>query len=113
MKGYQFLVLLISINFILSGYCDSTVPEKPNKAEDCSSKKKDGGYCCLIKDKEGNNCGGLGPNQYKHIVDYVKYMRKCYPNDDGKDCSENKDYSIDCKSYYLVFSSLILLLLFL
>ena len=47
--------------------------EKPDKAEDCSSKKKYGGYCCLVKSKGKNDCVGFGPNECKYIVDLVKY----------------------------------------
>ena len=115
MKGYQFLILLISINFIFSDYCDGDEPDRPTKAEDCSSHKKDGGYCCLVKGvehKDSVSCQPFGPNSYKYIVDKVKFFHKCFFRL-GADCVENKDFSIDCKSYYLAFSSLTLLFLFL
>ena len=112
MKIYQAITILILISYIYAAsYCENK-PDSPTKAEDCSSHKANGGYCCLMKDKDGSECTGLGPNEYKYVKDYVKYFKKCYPKSDG-DCEEYKDYSIDCKSSYLVLSLFSLILLFL
>jgi hypothetical protein len=115
MKFYQAITILILISYIYAAsYCDTNAPApgSPTKAEDCSSHKANSGYCCLVKEKSGNLCSGLGPNEYKYVKDYVKYSKKCYPKLDG-DCEEYKDFSIDCKSSYLVLSLFSLILLFL
>ena len=118
MKRYQALILLILFNIYTSkDYCD---PSKyltiinPKKAEDCISASHDGGYCCYVKLKYGNACRPVGPNEYKYIADEAVIHKKCSPKYDFQDdCEEYEDYSIECKSYYLVYSlsSLILLLL--
>jgi hypothetical protein len=113
MKIYQAITILILISYIYSAsYCDSKAPTSPNKAEDCTSHKENGGYCCFVKSKLGNYCNDYGPNQYKYIKDYVKLGKKCSTSTNG-DCEEYKDYSIECKSSYLVLSLLSLILLFL
>ena len=115
MKTYQTFILLILISYIYSrkSYCDYTKTESsPSKAEDCSKGTENGGHCCFIKRKSDNVCGGFGPNEYKYIPDTVKLNKKCYDNDED-DCIKFDDYSIDCKSSYLVFSSIMIILLFL
>jgi len=52
----------------------------------------------------------------KHIKlkEMVKLGKKCnFDISDNGDCEEDKDYSIDCESSYLVLSLLSLILLFL
>jgi hypothetical protein len=113
MKIYQAITLLILITYIYStSYSDSNAATSPTKAEDCTSHKANGGYCCFVKSKVGNYCNDYGPNQYKYIKDYVKLGKKCSTSTNG-DCEEYKDYSIECKSSYLVLSLLSLILLFL
>ena len=116
MKTYQCLILLIFINFIYSdkSYCDGTkqIPTNPSKAEDCNAFDHDGGHCCLVKAKGKNYCSGFGPNEYKAIPEMVKLSKKCY-DDNGDGCVEFKDYSIECKSSFLTFSLLGLILIFL
>jgi hypothetical protein len=113
MKFYQAITILILISYIYAAsYCDANAPNSPTKVEDCTSHKANGGYCCFVKEKSGNDCDGIGPNAYKYVKDYVKYHKKCYPKSDG-DCEEYKDFSIDCKSSYLVLSLFSLILLFL
>jgi hypothetical protein len=114
MKIYQVITLLILITYIYStSYCGSSaLTSTPTKAEDCTSHKANGGYCCFVKSKLGNYCDDYGPNQYKYIKDYAKLGKKCSPSSNG-DCEEYKDYSIECKSSYLVLSLLSLILLFL
>ena len=114
MKTYQAIAILILISYIYAAsYCDNNNrPTPPTKADDCTSHKANGGYCCFVKGKDVNYCSGTGPNEYKYVKDLVKYMKKCYPKSDG-DCEEYKDYSIECKSSYLVLSLFSLILLFL
>jgi hypothetical protein len=113
MKFYQAITILILISYIYAdvSYCDNA-PVSPTKTEDCTSHKANGGYCCFVKEKSGNDCNSIGPNAYKYVKDYVKYYKKCYPKSDG-DCEEYKDFSFDCKSSYLVLSLFSLILLFL
>ena len=66
-----------------------------------------------MKEKSGNKYNGIGPNEYKYLKDYVKYFKKCYHSSEHDDCEECKDFSIDCKSSYLVLSLFSLILLFL
>ena len=113
MKIYQAITILILISYIYASYCDNDAFTKtPTKAEDCTSHKANGGYCCFVKAKAGNYCSGHGPNEYKYVKDYVKLGKKCHPSATSGDCEEYKDYSIDCKSSYLVLSLLSLILLF-
>ncbi len=118
MKGYHALILLVLITYIYSAYsdkyyCDSTKYNNPTKADDCKAGNHDGGYCCFVKSKLYSRCRGFSPNEYKTIVDQVKIGKKCdLASLTDDDCSENEDYSIDCKSSYLAFGSLALLLLF-
>jgi hypothetical protein len=114
MKFYQAITILILISYVFTdtSYCDNGKPTSPSKAEDCNSHKTNGGYCCLVKSSKENKCSGLGPNEYKAIKEMVKLYKKCN-YDIGDDCGEDKDYSIDCKSSYLVLSLLSLIILFL
>ena len=117
MKIYQFLAFLLLINFIIcqsiTSYCKSNAQTaNPTKVDDCTSNKDNGGYCCFLKDITGNSCLNVGPNYYKHIPEQVKFGKKCTVNT-GPDCVEYKDYSIDCKSSYLAYSILSLILIFL
>lgn len=112
MKTYQAITILILISYIYAGYCDNSAAS-PTKAEDCTSHKANGGYCCFVKTKAGNYCGPYGPNEFKYVKDYAKLGKKCSPTSDSDDCVEYKDYSIECKSSYLVLSLFSLILLFL
>ena len=113
MKIYQAITILILISYIYASYCDNSAVSSPTKAEDCTSHKANGGYCCFVKARAGNYCYDYGPNEYKYVKDYVKLGKKCHPSATSGDCEEYKDYSIDCKSSYLVLSLLSLILLFL
>jgi len=67
-----------------------------------------------MKSKKGNECTGFSTTEYKAIKEIVKLNKKCnYDIKENGDCEEDKDYSIDCKSSYLVLSLLSLILLFL
>ena len=113
MKIYQaFILLILTSIYSAKDYCDpSKDTSNPSKAEDCNKANHDGGYCCFVQRKDSKICGEFGPNQYKYIPDMVKFNKKCY--DSGDDCEKYDDYSIDCNSSYLVFSSLMIILLFL
>ena len=116
MKSYKILILLLLVSFIYSkSYCDyeKEAALKPSKAEDCNANKKDDGYCCYMKSKRGNFCVGYSQKRYKTVVYSVQIGRICDDDDNSEDCVENDDFSIDCKSNYIVFSSLLLILLFL
>ena len=114
MKICQFLAFLLLINFIIcrDSYCKDDAPTSPTKTDDCSNKKDNGGYCCFAKAIAGTYCAQVSPNQYKAIPEYVKFLKKCDSTGSGNDCVENKEYSIDCKSSYLAFGILSLILIF-
>jgi len=114
MKFYQVISLLILVSYIYTAqYCNS-YPNSPSKAEDCNSLKANGGYCCLVKSNSKNECTGYSTTEYKAIKEMVKLYKKCnYDKKEDGDCVEDKDYSIDCKSSYLVLSLLSLILLLL
>ena len=114
MKIYQAIAILILVSYLYtdSSYYCSDSPESPTKAEDCNKLKANGGYCCYESGKGFKTCTGYGPNEYKAIKEMVKLYKKCN-YDIGDDCGEDKDYSIDCKSSYLVLSLLSLILLLL
>ena len=113
MKIYQAITILILVSYAYNDYCDADVPS-PTKAEDCTSHKANGGYCCFEKNKIKSSCYGYGPKAYKAIKEMVKLGKKCnFDISDSGDCEEDKDYSIDCKSSYLILSLLSLILLFL
>jgi hypothetical protein len=112
MKIYQAITILILVSYIYTvDYCENEV-SPPTKVEDCTSHKANGGYCCFVKSKGGDFCDEFGPKSYKYISDYAKLGKKCN-RALGDDCEEDKDYSIDCKSSYLVLSLLSFILLFL
>jgi hypothetical protein len=112
MKIYQAILISILISYIYTAYCDNA-PQSPTKAEDCNNHKANGGHCCFIKSKGGNECSGYGPNAFKYVKDYAKLGKKCTDVSGSDDCVEDKDYSIECKSSYLVLSLLSFILLFL
>ena len=112
MKIYQAITILILVSYIYTvDYCEKEV-SPPTKVDDCTSHKANGGYCCFVKSKGGNRCDEFGPKSYKYVKDFVKLAKKCNTAI-GDDCEEDKDYSIDCKSSYLVLSLLSFILLFL
>ena len=112
MKIYQAITILILVSYIYNDYCDGSQVRPPTKAEDCTNHKANGGYCCFMKSKGGNNCVSYGPKGIKIVKDLVKAYKKCNLSV-GDDCEEDKDFSIECKSSYLVLSLLSLILLLL
>jgi len=113
MKIYQAITILTLISYAyMDKYCSKSI-NSPTKVEDCSSVKAGGGYCCFVKSNGKNECEGFGPNAYKNINSFVKAMKKCNIYTEEDDCKEDSDFSIDCKSSYLVLSLLSLILLFL
>ena len=116
MKIYQAITILILVSYIYTDsdyYCDGNQGDPPTKADECTSHKANGGYCCYETGKGFKDCSGYGPNEYKYIKDMVKLYKKCSETDSSHDCEEDKDYSIDCKSSYLILSLLSLILIFL
>jgi len=113
MKIYQAITILTLISYAyMDKYCSKSI-DSPTKVEDCTNVKAGGGYCCLVKSYGKNGCEGYGPNAYKNINNFVKAFKKCNIMTDEDDCKEDSDFSIDCKSSYLVLSLLSLILLFL
>ena len=112
MKIIQSLTLIIILSNIIcdTGYCDGATAE-PN-VENCNKLKKGDGHCCYIEEPKSTpskSCISISNYQYDHIKDYVK-LKQIFGGDKGE--TEDKDVKIDCKSFDLKFSSIILLLLF-
>ena len=112
MKLIQSLTLIIILSNIIcdTNYCDGTTAE-PN-TENCKKLKTGDGHCCYIEASKSNptkDCISISKYVYDHIKDYVK-LKKIFGGDKGD--TEDKDVKIDCKSFELKFSSIILLLLF-
>ena len=115
MKFFQAITILLLVSYVyMTDYCSKDVTS-PTKTEDCTSVKAGEGYCCFVKSNGKNRCEPIGPTFYKNIKDYAKFFKKCNleKGDNEGDCKEDSDFSIDCKSSYLVLSLLSLLLLFL
>ena len=92
-------------------YCKTYINDP--SVENCKNQKTGDGYCCYIetpKSKVKKDCISLSKYKYDNIGDYVKLWKKFGGDDEN---TEDKDVKIDCKSFYLQFSSIILLLFFL
>ena len=112
---YVFLILYSFFYIISSEYCESLLEINVNKASTCHKRQtsKEGSYCCFIKLKEKiagvtfttQSCEELTKAEYDNIKDYKKkYEKDCA----SENCSVKK---IDCRSSYLTFSLLSLILL--
>ena len=93
---------------IYSDYCGTTT--NPSDRKDCDKLDKVTGfpYCCFIKSKdksgnEGTACIPVSQNDYDNIKDYKKSLENL-----GGTVKK-----IDCKSFYIEFSLLSLILLLL
>lgn len=102
MKIFQLIFLLVLIIFTYQKDCDDFDKKEECKAENLSSDDKKAGkeYCCFYKNDDDSGCTSLTKYQYKHMKDYVKY---------NKLNGNREDATIDCKSFYLEISILIVL----
>ena len=113
MKIIQYLTLILLFSKII--FCEDYCNGEPNEpsVENCNKIKKGDGYCCYVEQPKSSKhpkyCESISKYIYDNINDYVKFMKK-FGGDNQY--TEDKDAKIDCNSFYLKFSSIILLLLF-
>ena len=109
-----FLLYIIIKNIICNYYCDwSLIVDNEPSVEVCNNARIEPGYCCYYEAPkyDEKRCEDFSQYQYDHIDAIVKY-RKAFGKYDDEEV-EDKNLKIDCKSFYLEISSLIILLLFL
>lgn len=102
MKIFQLICLLVLIIFTFQKDCDDYEKKEECKTENLSTDDKNDGkeYCCFYKNGDYSGCTSLTKYQYKHMKNLVKYYKiKGY----------REDATIDCKSFYLEISILIVL----
>lgn len=106
MKFYQIILFVSLILYIYSE--DKECGGDASSAKDCKDLKVEEGYhCCYVKGKQNNKevsmCIPVSQAHYDKIKDYIKELK-----DGGAEVKK-----LDCKSYYLKFSILSFILLFL
>lgn len=112
MKSVHAFILLLLITYIAC-YCKGGVSNSDASVDKCKSDNEGDGYCCYVETPKSNpskSCEDITKYQYDHIKVYVEGY-KVFGGDDGK--TKDKDAKIDCNSYYLQYSLIILILLFL
>lgn len=110
MKFIHTLAFLLLIGYII---CDTCYSDSPS-VDNCKKINVDGGHCCYYESPKrttySKGCTSITNYQYDNIKTYAKYA-KTFGGDNGE--TEDKDAKIDCKSFYLQFTSIILILLLL
>ena len=110
MKFIHTLAFLLLIGYIICDACsDVTDPSKDN----CKKITVEGGHCCYFeapKSSKTKGCYSITNYVYDNIKTYAKYM-KTFGGDNND--IEDKKAKIDCNSFYLQFTSIILILLLL
>ena len=113
MKFIHTLAFLLLIGYII---CDQTtcLTEASPNVDNCKKINVDSGHCCYAESPKKTTgskmCLPITNYQYDNIKTYAKYA-KTFGGDNGE--TEDKDAKIDCKSFFLQFTSIILLLLLL
>ena len=110
MKFIHILAFLLLIGYII---CDACEAEANPSKDNCKKITVEGGHCCYYeapKSSRSKGCTSLSKYYYDNIKTYAKYM-KTFGGDDGD--VEDKKAKIECKSFYLEFTSIILILLLL
>ena len=116
MKTKIIFAILILLKIVVGeDGCDYTKwTESDASVDKCKAALVGSGYCCYYnypkRTSYKKGCVHLSKYQYDHISVMVKYGQTFGGDNDE---TEDKDASIDCKSFYLQFSLLILILLFL
>ena len=116
MKANIIFVILILLKIVAGeDGCDYTKwTESDASVEKCKSALVGSGYCCFYNSPKRSSykkgCTHYSKYEYDHMSLIVKYAQT-FGGD--KYDTEDKDASVDCKSFYLQFSLLILVLLFL
>ena len=109
MKSVHAFISLLLITYIA---CDCKGGVTDYSVDNCKNNNDGSGYCCYIespKSTDKKDCIDLSKYEYDHIKVYVDYMKVFGTGKEEKD----DDLKIDCKSYYLQSSLIILILLFL
>ena len=109
MNFIHFLGFFLLIEYIT---CDCNTVTDPSE-NNCKNAKTGDRYCCYYetpKSSTTKGCISFSKYQYDNIKTIVKSW-KTFGGDDGD--KEDKDVKINCKSFYLQISSIILILLFL
>lgn len=110
MKFIHILAFLLLIGYII---CDACEGEANPSKDNCKKITVEGGHCCYFETPKSSTTKGCTPitnYMYDNIKTYAKYM-KTFGGDDEE--TEDKKAKIDCKSLYLEFTSIILILLLL
>ena len=107
MKSVQAFILLLLIAYITCS-CKGNVSPSDASVDKCKSDNDGDGYCCYIetpKSSTKKDCVGYSKYQYDHIKVIVEDA-KVFGGDDGE--TKDDDVKIDCKSYYLQSSLIII-----
>jgi hypothetical protein len=111
MKFIHTLAFLLLIGYII---CDTCSDESSPNVDNCKKINVDGGHCCYYETpkntRDSKGCTSITNYEYDNIKVYAEYM-KTFGGSKGD--TEDKDAKIDCKSFYLQFTSIILILLLL
>lgn len=110
MKLIHILCFFLLIEYIAC-LCSKQVTDP--SVDNCKNANSGDGYCCYLeapKRSTSKGCYPLTKYQYDNIKTIVKSMKVF--GGDNQD-TEDKKVKIDCKSFYLQISSIILILLFL
>jgi len=112
MKFIHTLAFLLLIGYII---CDNACESESNPSKDnCNKIKVEGGHCCYYETpkstKDPKGCVYLTNYMYDNIKPLAKYW-KTFGGDNND--TEDKKAKIECKSFYLEFTSIILILLLL
>ena len=104
-KFLFYIIFIISFKNVILECIGSGISPKDCSQKLTESEKNSGAYCCLFtgtrKDNEyqDNQCMKLNKDEYDNIDDKIKDKENTHTNP-----------SIDCKSYYLHISIIIILL---
>ena len=111
MKFIHTLAFLLLIGYII---CDTCESETNPSVDNCKKINVDGGHCCYYEQpkstRDPKGCIPISNYKYDNIKTLVKYYQT-FGGDEGD--TEDKDAKLDCKSYYLQFTPIILILLLL
>ena len=111
MKFIHTLAFLLLIGYIS---CDACEDEANPSKDNCKKITVEGGHCCYYETpkstQDPKGCISLSNYYYDNIKTLVKNW-KVFGGDDEE--TEDKKAKIDCKSFYLQFTSIILILLLL
>ena len=110
MKSVHSFILLLLITYITCT-CKKAAVTDPS-VDNCKNNNEGDGYCCYLDAPNSSYkkaCWSIEKYVYDHIKVYVDYMKVFGTGEEKKD----DDLKIDCKSYYLQSSLIILILLFL